>query len=148
MRTTKDRIRHTLGFEVIGLMIFVPLASLVSGFDSQLVGSMAIVGSIIAMLWNYFYNWVFDQVLLKLRGEVDKTVLLRVLHAFMFEGGLLSLYLPMIAWYLQISLWNAFMMGVSMAAFYLVYAFFYNWIYDKVFPVLKVDFSSHYKSRA
>ncbi|MGP9492857.1 chlorhexidine efflux transporter [Psychrobacter sp. AOP7-B1-24] len=47
MRTTRDRIRHTLGFEVIGLIIFIPLASSVSGFDSQLVGSMAVVGSII-----------------------------------------------------------------------------------------------------
>ncbi|MGO2340032.1 MAG: chlorhexidine efflux transporter [Psychrobacter sp.] len=46
MRTTRDRIRHTLGFEVIGLIIFIPLASSVSGFDSQLVGSMAVVGSI------------------------------------------------------------------------------------------------------
>lgn len=63
-------------------MLFVPLASLVSGFDSQLVGIMAVVGSIIAMLWNYFYNWVFDRVLLKLRGELDKTILVRVLHAF------------------------------------------------------------------
>lgn len=137
MRTTKDRLRHTLGFEVIGLIIFIPLASSVSGFDSQLVGSMAVVGSIIAMLWNYFYNWVFDRVLLKLRGELDKTVLLRMLHAFMFECGLLSLYLPLIAWYLNISLWSAFMMGVSMATFYLVYAFFYNWIYDKAFPISK-----------
>lgn len=137
MRTTKDRIRHTLGFEVIGLIIFIPLASSASGFDSQLVGSMAVVGSIIAMLWNYFYNWVFDRVLLKLRGELDKTVLLRILHAFMFECGLLSLYLPLIAWYLHISLWSAFMMGVSMATFYLVYAFFYNLSYDKAFPISK-----------
>jgi len=148
MRTPKDRLRHTLGFEVIGLMIFVPLASLASGFESQLVGSMAVVGSIIAMLWNYFYNWTFDQVLLKVRAEVDKTVALRLLHAFLFESGLLLLYLPLIAWYLNISLWSAFLMGVSMATFYLVYTFFYNWIYDKMFPVLEVDFSSHYKSRA
>lgn len=144
MRTTKDRIRHTLGFEVIGLIIFIPLASSVSGFDSQLVGSMAVVGSIIAMLWNYFYNWVFDGVLLKLRGELDKTVSLRILHAFLFEAGLLSLYLPMIAWYLQISLWSAFLMGVSMATFYLVYAFFYNWIYDKVFPIPKTYLASQF----
>jgi uncharacterized membrane protein len=27
MRTTADRIRHTVGFELIGLLIFAPLAS-------------------------------------------------------------------------------------------------------------------------
>lgn len=147
MRTTKDRIRHTLGFEIIGLMIFVPLASWLFGFDIQAIGIMAIVGSIIATLWNYFYNLLFDHGMLKLRGKIDKTVPLRVLHAFLFEGGLLLLFLPMIAWYLNISLWEAFMMDIAMATFYLVYAFVYNWIYDKVFPIPTVGFSPQHESR-
>lgn len=135
MRTTKDRIRHTLSFEIIGLLIFAPLASLVFGFDLQVMGAMAVVGSIIATVWNYFYNLLFDHAMLKLRGNVRKTVLIRVLHALLFEGGLLLLFLPMIAWYLSISLWDAFMMDIAMATFYLVYAFVFNWAYDKVYPI-------------
>lgn len=135
MRTTKDRIRHALGFEIIGLLIFAPLASLVFGFELHTMGLMAVVGSIIATVWNYFYNILFDNALLKIRGQVQKTVPIRVLHAVLFEGGLLLLFLPMIAWYLDISLWQAFMMDITMATFYLIYAFVYNWIYDKVFPV-------------
>ena len=135
MRTTKDRIRHALGFEIIGLLIFAPLASLVFGFELHTMGLMAVVGSIIATIWNYFYNILFDNALLKIRGQVQKTVPIRVLHAVLFEGGLLLLFLPMIAWYLDISLWQAFMMDITMATFYLIYAFVYNWIYDKVFPV-------------
>ncbi|MGP5075234.1 chlorhexidine efflux transporter [Psychrobacter celer] len=30
-----------------------------------------------------------------------------MLHVVLFEGGLLVLYLPMVAWYLNISLWHA-----------------------------------------
>lgn len=135
MRTVKDRIRHTLGFEIIGLIIFVPLASWLFGFDIHSIGLIAVVGSSIATLWNYFYNLLFDHSLLKLRGDVHKTVPIRVLHAFLFEGGLLLLFLPMIAWHLGISLWQAFMMDITMATFYLVYAFVYNWLYDKVFPI-------------
>lgn len=135
MRTTKDRIRHALGFEIIGLLIFAPLASLVFGFELHTMGLMAVVGSIIATAWNYFYNILFDNAMLKLRGQVQKTVPIRVLHAVLFEGGLLLLFLPMIAWYLGITLWEAFMMDITMATFYLIYAFVYNWIYDKVFPV-------------
>ena len=135
MRTTKDRIRHALGFEIIGLLIFAPLASLVFGFELHTMGLMAVVGSIIATIWNYFYNILFDNAMLKLRGQVQKTVPIRVLHAVLFEGGLLLLFLPMIAWYLDITLWQAFMMDITMATFYLIYAFVYNWIYDKVFPV-------------
>ena len=135
MRTVKDRIRHTLGFEIIGLIIFVPLASWLFGFDIQSIGLIAVAASIIATLWNYFYNLLFDHSMLKLRGNVHKTVPLRMLHAFLFEGGLLLLFLPIIAWYLGISLWQAFLMDITMATFYLVHAFVYNWIYDNVFPI-------------
>ena len=135
MRTVKDRIRHTLGFEIIGLIIFVPLASWLFGFDIQSIGLIAVAASIIATLWNYFYNLLFDHSMLKLRGNVHKTVPLRMLHAFLFEGGLLLLFLPIIAWHLGISLWKAFLMDITMATFYLVHAFVYNWIYDNVFPI-------------
>ena len=135
MRTVKDRIRHTLGFEIIGLIIFVPLASWLFGFDIQSIGLIAVAASIIATLWNYFYNLLFDHSMLKLRGNVHKTVPLRKLHAFLFEGGLLLLFLPIIAWHLGISLWQAFLMDITMATFYLVHAFVYNWIYDNVFPI-------------
>ncbi|PSJ39341.1 PACE efflux transporter [Zobellella taiwanensis] len=135
MRTTKDRIRHTLGFEIIGLLIFAPLASLV--FDHNLLdmGMMALVGSLIATVWNYVYNLLFDHALLRLRGDVRKTTSIRVLHAFLFEGGLLLLFLPMIAWHLGITLWEAFVMDIAMSAFYLVYAFLYNLAYDRLFPL-------------
>lgn len=135
MRTTKDRIRHTLGFESIGLLIFAPLASLL--FDHQLfdMGLMAVVGSLIATFWNYAYNLLFDHAMVLLRGDVRKTAPIRVFHALLFEGGLLLLFMPMIAWYLGISLWEAFVMDIAMASFYLVYAFVYNLAYDRVFPL-------------
>ncbi|MFK4001529.1 PACE efflux transporter [Psychrobacter namhaensis] len=137
MRTTKDRIRHALGFEIIGLLIFAPLASLVFGFELHLMGMMALVGSIVATIWNYFYNILFDRAMLKLCGTLQKTVLIRVLHAILFEGGLLLLFLPVIAWYLNISVWEAFKMDIAMATFYLVYAFVYNWVYDQIFAIPK-----------
>jgi len=139
MRSTKDRIRHAVGFEIIGLLIFAPLASWVFGFELHSMGVVALTGSIVATVWNYFYNILFDNALLKLRGEVKKTIAIRVLHAALFEGGLLVLFLPAIAWYLDINLWAAFKMDIAMATFYLVYAFVFNWVYDKAFPVVEVD---------
>ena len=139
MRNKKDRIRHALGFEIIGLLIFAPLASLVFGFELHLMGVMALIGSVVATFWNYFYNILFDRAMLRLRGAVQKTVPIRVLHAVLFEGGLLLLFLPAIAWYLDISLWEAFKMDIAMATFYLIYAFVYNWVYDKVFPIPKTN---------
>ncbi len=135
MRTIKDRIRHTFAFQIIGLVIFAPLASLVFSFEMHLMGAIAIVASITATIWNYIYNLLFDHALFKLRQNSHKTLSLRVLHAFLFEAGLLFLLLPFIAWYLNMTLWEAFKMDIVMATFYLVYAFIYNLIYDKVYPI-------------
>jgi len=142
MRTTKDRIRHTLGFELIGLAVLVTLISWLFDLNMHAIGPIAVFGSIIATIWNYFYNLLFDHFMLKRYGDVHKTLAMRVLHAFMFEGGLLILFLPMIAWYLSISLWQAFIMDITMAIFYLVHAFIYNWGYDKVFAIQKTSSQS------
>ena len=48
-----------------------------------------------------------------------KTVPIRVLHAITFEVGLLFVLMPFIAWYLGVSLMEAFLIDVSFAAFYL-----------------------------
>lgn len=147
MRTIQDRIHHTLGFKVIGLLIFVPLASWLFGYNLQPIATIIVAGSIIATVWNFSYNLLFDYALLRLSGELYKTVPLRVLHAFLFQGGLLLLFLPMIAWYLGITLWEALMMDMTMATFYLVHAFVYNWVYDKAYPIQKAG-NSHRSKRS
>ena len=135
MRTTGDRIRHAIGFELIGLMAFAPLASWVFGFALHQMGLIGAVASLIAACWNYVYNLMFDKAMLRLRGDVRKTPAIRVLHAILFEGGLLIVFLPSVAWYLDISLFDAFVMDIAVAGFYMVYALIYNWAYDLVFPL-------------
>jgi len=135
MRTPLDRIRHTVGFEVIGLLLFAPLASLVFGYPVHQMGLVGAVASLIAAAWNYLYNVLFDRAMLRITGQLAKTPPVRVLHAVLFEGGLLVVFLPMVAWYLGISLLDALVMDLSVAAFHMAYAFVYNWVYDIVFPI-------------
>ncbi len=134
MRTTRDRIRHAIAFEVIGLLLVTPLGAL--AFDKPVgdIGVVALVSATIATGWNYLYNLLFDHALLRLRGRVRKTVPIRVVHAVLFEAGLLLVLLPFIAWYLGVTLVEAFLMDVSFAIFYLGYAFVFNWVYDVIFP--------------
>ena len=58
-----------------------------------------------------------------------------MLHTLLFEAGLILLLIPFIAWYLGISLWAALVMDIAIVVFYLVYAFFFNIAYDRVFPI-------------
>lgn len=135
MRTIKDRIRHAISFEIIGLLLVIPLSALVFGKPVQDMGVVAIVSATIATGWNYVYNLAFDHALLRFVGDLRKTPVMRVFHAVLFEFGLLVVLLPFIAWYLGASLGHAFGMDASFALFYIVYAFVFNWAYDIVFPV-------------
>ncbi|MBC7284626.1 PACE efflux transporter [Hoeflea sp.] len=135
MRDTKDRLRHALSFEIIALVLVTPLGAWVFGLPLAEIGIVAIVSATIATGWNYLYNLLFDHALIRIAGHVRKSIAVRIVHALLFEGGLLLILLPFIAWYLGVSLLDAFLMDASFAAFYLVYTFIFNWVYDLVFPI-------------
>jgi len=135
MRTTADRIRHAISFELIGILIATPLAAFafhLHAADSAVI----IVGSAtVAMVWNYVYNLVFDKALNRLAGTTLKSGPVRIAHAVLFEIGLLIMLMPLIALYLGISLWQALIMDLAFALFYMVYALVFNWAYDRLFPL-------------
>lgn len=135
MRSAADRIRHAISFELIGLALIVPIGSWAFSMPASDIGIVGIVSATLATAWNYVYNLGFDHLLCRSTGTTLKTVPMRIIHAILFEAGLLMILMPFIAWYLGISLWQAFVMDVAFALFYLVYAFFFNWAYDRLFPL-------------
>ncbi|QLF68073.1 PACE efflux transporter [Peteryoungia desertarenae] len=135
MRTVADRIRHALSFELIGLAMITPLGAWVFSKPLLDIGVVGIGAATLATAWNYLYNLGFDHLMQRFRGTTLKSLKLRIIHAILFELGLLMVLMPFIAWYLEISLWEAFIMDVAFALFYLVYAFVFNWSYDRIFPL-------------
>ena len=137
MRTIRDRIRHTLLFEGIAIVISTIVAVLILQKPVLTVGSLAITLSIMAMLCNYFYNLTFDHWRMR-RGESSpnqRSLGIRILHALGFEACFIILTLPLIAWWLSLSLLQALLLDIGFALFFVAYAFVYNWCYDKLFPV-------------
>lgn len=135
MRSTSDRIRHAISFEILALLLVTPLGAWVFSLPITDIGVVSVVSATIAMLWNYIYNLGFDHAMQRLAGTTYKTVPIRVLHAVLFEAGILIVLAPFIAWYLGVGLWHAIVMDVSFSLFYLVYAFVFNWSYDRLFPI-------------
>jgi uncharacterized membrane protein len=135
VRTTPDRIRHAISFEVIGLALVTPLGAWVYHLPLHDIGAVTLVSATIATVWNYVYNLLFDHAAQRLFQDVRKTIRMRVAHAVLFEIGLLAVLMPFIAWYLDVSLLQALVMDLSFALFYLVYAFCFNWAYDLAFPL-------------
>ena len=57
----------------------------------------------------------------------------RVAHAIGFEGGLAAILVPVFAWWLDVSLWQALWMDLGLLVFFLVDSFVFNWTFDRVF---------------
>jgi uncharacterized membrane protein len=135
MRSVSDRIRHAISFETIGLVLVTPLGALAFHMPMHDIGMVSLVSATIATAWNFIYNYLFDVALQRVSGTTEKSGLTRVWHAGLFEAGLLVILMPFIAWYLDVSLWQAFVMDLSFALFYMAYAFIFNWAYDRIFPL-------------
>ncbi|MFC4821252.1 PACE efflux transporter [Dokdonella ginsengisoli] len=135
MRTFRDRVRHAVLFELIGLLLFIPFGALLFGLPPGKLGVIGVVSATVATLWNFLYNIGFDNAMQRTVGHTNKTLRHRIVHVVLFEIGLLLLLLPPIAWYLGISLFEAFVMDVAFVVFFLFYAFAFNLAYDRIFPV-------------
>ncbi|WP_432696259.1 PACE efflux transporter [Marinobacterium sp. YM272] len=135
MRSPLDRLRHALSFELIALFLIVPVGALVFQMPVQDMGVVGVVSATLATLWNFIYNYLFDLGLKRWTGTTLKTGAMRVAHAVLFEIGLLIVLMPFIAWYLGVSLWQALVMDISFALFYMLYALGFNWSYDRLFPL-------------
>ncbi|MBR9765656.1 MAG: PACE efflux transporter [Rhodobacteraceae bacterium] len=135
MRSSFDRLRHAVSFEILALLLMVPLGALAFHEPVQDIGVLGLVGATLATLWNLVYNLGFDMVLRRRTGSTLKSLPVRILHAVLFELGLLVALMPFIAWYLGVSPWRALAMDASFALFYVVYGFAFNWGYDRLFPL-------------
>ena len=128
------RTTHTISFELVGLVIFTPFAMFILHEDLFHIGGIAIAMSIIAMLWNLIYNYIYDIVELKLgRHRSKRNAFMRIFHALLFEFGLLVVTTPLIAYILGMSILDAFLVDLGVVIFYVIYAFVYNYIFDKIY---------------
>lgn len=138
MQGIKRRVIHTLSFEMIGLIIAVPLFAWIFDAGLEHIGILTAVISLIAMFWNLAFNKLFELWEARQHHQ-DRTTKRRVIHALCFEGGLLITTLPLIAWWMQMPLWEAVLTDLGYMLFFLVYGFAFNWGFDRVFglPELK-----------
>ena len=129
-RTLKERFLHAIGFEALAIMIVSPLAAWVMDKPLFQMGALAIMLSTIAMLWNMIYNAGFDSFYPP--GIAKRGAGVRIMHALGFEGGFIVIGLPIAAWMLNTSLWQAFLVEVGFFLFFLPYTVVFNWVWDRL----------------
>ena len=136
LRSTPDRVRHAVMFELLLVAIFVPLGAYFVDQSMLRVGALGIGLSLVAMASNYLFNIAFDHALLALHKPLQpRSFRLRALHATLFEVTLLVFSVPMVAYALEIDLLSALLLDVGFLFITPIITFAYNWAYDVVFPM-------------
>lgn len=127
------RIIYVVTYEVIAILV-VTGTLVILGFGGGSSGLIAVVSSTIALIWNYVWTTMFEAWEKRQKSQ-DRTVVRRIIHAVGFEGGLIVILVPIIAWVLQIALLDAFILEISLLVFFLVYTFVFAWLFDIVLPL-------------
>ena len=125
-----ERIFHAVLFESLIILLSLICLKFLTDHDTIELTTLLILISLIAVVWNFIFNWVFDRYFTGKRAE--RTLLLRCFHSIAFELGLLCVTLPLIMFWLDMDFLNAVLLDVGMTIFILIYTFIFNLCYDNV----------------
>ncbi|MCU1748344.1 multidrug/biocide efflux PACE transporter [Pseudomonas sp. 6D_7.1_Bac1] len=123
-----ERVLQAIGFELLAVLLCTPLLAWLMDKPMVDMGVATIAIGLIALAWNVLFNGLFDRLLK--RFALVPSAWTRVLHALMFEGGLVAVSVPLIAWWLNVSLLQALILDIGVLLFFLPYTYVYHWAYD------------------
>ncbi|NTZ98074.1 multidrug/biocide efflux PACE transporter [Pseudomonas koreensis] len=129
-KSITERIFQAIGFECLAILICTPLLAWIMDKPLLDMGAVAVLIAVLALAWNVLFNGLFDRALKRL--NLGHNAWTRVIHALLFEGGLIVMGVPLIAWWLSVSLWQAFLLDIGVLLFFLPYTYVYHWGHDVV----------------
>lgn len=131
MQGLKRKVVYVTLFELIAVCLTSSLL-VFGGHDAGHAGAAAVASSAIAILWNFAFNSMFEawEVRQATRGRSWKR---RAAHAIGFEGGLVLVLVPLFAWWLNISLWEALVLDIGLLLFFMVYTYLFSLAFDRIF---------------
>ncbi|WP_298441929.1 PACE efflux transporter [uncultured Ferrimonas sp.] len=124
----KERIVHSVLFEVLALLMLIPLGAVMGGIDGSTMTGIAVAMSVIAMVVNYGYNLAFDKAFGD--NRIERSLWLRIGHGIGFETVLLGASLPLLMWATGLDFWTVLLLDLGMVVFFLLYAIAFNYLYD------------------
>lgn len=128
----RRKIVHATLYELIAVAIVTAATPLLSDKGLSEGLGLAISTSVMALLWNMVFNTLFESWERR-QASRTRTIRRRIAHAIGFEGGLVALTVPALAWWLDIGWWAAFVLDLGLVVFFLFYTLVFNWVFDHAF---------------
>jgi uncharacterized membrane protein len=130
----KRRLVYVIVFEIIAIISSTFVLMQLSNSDASESLPVALMVSLAAIIWNFLYNTAFEAWESR-RQVTQRTLLIRSVHALVFEIGLVLICLPVYMLWYRVGLVQAFMMEAALLLFFLVYNFIFTFVFDKIFTL-------------
>lgn len=132
MQGVKRKLVYVTAYEIIGMTISALGLALLSGHAPTSTGPLAVVITTVAVSWNFIYNYLFEWWESRQVSRA-RTLKRRILHAVGFQLTLVVYLIPLIAWWMGITLWQALLLDMALIVIIPCYTFLFNWAFDKLF---------------
>ncbi|MFY8117150.1 MAG: PACE efflux transporter [Roseateles sp.] len=132
MQGLKRKLVYVSLYELFAVALTSAGLTLLAGSSPGHAGIAAVASSAIALVWNLVYTHLFEAWEAR-QATRGRNLRRRVAHAVGFEGGLVVMLVPLFAWWLDISLWQALLLDFGLIVFFLVYTFVFNLAFDRLF---------------
>ncbi|ETR95155.1 bacterial Transmembrane Pair family protein [Acinetobacter lactucae] len=106
--------------------------AILAGDSVEHTGPLSVMITTIAVTWNFIYNILYEKWEARQSSHI-RTVKRRVGHAIGFQLTLVLFLIPLISWWMDISLIEAFWLDVVFIIIIPIYTFIFNWSFDKLF---------------
>lgn len=137
MLISKRRIVHALSYEAILLVVIAIAFSFIFHVPMEVAGTLGVLMAVTSVVWNMIYNHYFEKIEAKRKWK--RTFKIRAIHAVGFEGGLMLMTIPMVAYMMQMTLVQAFIVDLLLTLSILVYTFIFQWCYDSIEEMLNLQ---------
>lgn len=132
MQGVKRKLVYVTAYEIIGMAISALGLALLSGNAPSSTGPLAVIITTIAVSWNFIYNALFERWESRQTSRT-RTLKRRILHAVGFQLTLVVYLIPLIAWWMGISLLEALLLDMALIVIIPCYTFVFNWAFDLIF---------------
>jgi uncharacterized membrane protein len=132
MTPARRKIVYAVTFETLGTLVASLYLWLVSDASPASSLALSVLTATIALSWSFVFNSIFEswEARQAVRGRSLKR---RTAHALLFEGGLVLICIPVMAWWLQVGYLNALVYEAGLIALFILYTYAFTWGFDRIF---------------
>lgn len=132
MSPARRKLVYAVSFEALGTLVASIFLWIVAEASAGSSLALSVLTATIALSWSFVFNTLFEawETQQPIRGRSFKR---RTAHALLFEGGLVLICIPVMAWWLSVGYVEALVYEAGLIAVFIIYTYVFTWSFDRIF---------------